>query len=505
MATADQQLPSDLRNGLMSALTRGDLAEAERLAVALLARGPDIDALNVLGLIELNRGRRDLARAHFVRAISLAPQAPPPTLNLALIFHGEGRLESARQWSRRARHLDPALVDAYATEASVERLLGRQPAAAPLLRRALSLAPGVPEFLANAGNLLLDAERLEPARRMFRRALAVTPGHGAARFELACLDLGDGKFERGWTEYEARFEAPALVRRRPFPQPLWSGEPVDSLLVWAEQGMGDEILFAALLPDAARHARRLTVECDPRLVSIFQRSFPAMQIRPRLAPPDPALLSPAITRQTPMGSLPRLLWRSIATGRTSTAYLLPHPERVAAARRWLSGLGAGPKIGIAWRSGRFRDPTAARLSTALAQWDPILATPGAVFVNLQYGDCGAEIDDVERRLGTRIHRMPGLDLFHDLEGTVALSASLDLVISATITPYTFPAAAGVETWLLRFESDYMARGPETYAWLRSVRSFVRGGGASWAGPIGEAATALRVWIERRPAASSSRT
>src|SRR5205814_2253127 len=91
---------------------RGKGEPPPQLALDILAQAPDVDALNVLGAIELGRGRRAAARAYFARALILAPFAAPPTLNLALIFHAEGQLERAGLWSRRARHLDPALVDA---------------------------------------------------------------------------------------------------------------------------------------------------------------------------------------------------------------------------------------------------------------------------------------------------------------------------------------------------------------------------------------------------------
>jgi Flp pilus assembly protein TadD len=92
MAIADEHSPPGLRNALMSALSRGDMGEAERLVLALLEHAPDAEAFNVLGVIELSRGRRALAGAHFARGLVLAPHAAPPALNLALIFHGEGSI-----------------------------------------------------------------------------------------------------------------------------------------------------------------------------------------------------------------------------------------------------------------------------------------------------------------------------------------------------------------------------------------------------------------------------
>jgi hypothetical protein len=93
--------------------------------------------------------------------------------------------------------------------------------------------------------------------------------------------------------------------------------------------------------------------------------------------------------------------------------------------------------------------------------------------------------------------MPGLDLFNDLEGTLALSASLDLTISAATSAFSFPAAAGVETWMIRFESDFFVIDENQYAWFPRVRSFSRPSGAGWSVPIAAAATALAGWLRER--------
>lgn len=485
-------MASDLPPDLVAAIQSGRLADAERAAHAVLAREPGhAAALNALGVVHIAAGSPRTARRPLSCAAVVAPHVALPAQNLALTFLAEGDADRARTWSARAVGLDPGMADAHATLASAERARSDLAHAWAALRRGLALAPSVPDFLTNAGNLHLDRDAFDEACVFFHRALSVAPQTGNARFQLACVALGQGRLEAGWSDYEARFLSPSAVKRRPFPHPWWRGQPLGDarLLVWAEQGLAEEIAFSSLLPAVLARTPRVTLECDPRLVPIFLRSLPGLDVRPRLTPPHPDLLAQNF-HQVALGSLPRLFPSDLESVRGGPALFHPEPGRVATARDWLARLGPGPKVGIAWRSIR-RDAAARRVHTAIEDWRPILATPGVVFVNLQYDDCAAEIAAAERETGARIHRMPGLDLFSDLEGTLALSSALDLAITTITTAHAFPAAAGIETWLLRPMSDYFALGHDHYPWYPRTRCFVRPAGQDWRGPLAAVAEALR--------------
>jgi tetratricopeptide (TPR) repeat protein len=485
--------PHGLPPALAAALQSGRLADAEQIATSILAMTPgDALILNTLGGLRIARGSASGARRPLVQSTAIAPQAAAPALNLALTFLANGDAERARRWSIRARLLDPGLADAHATEASAERACAELGRAERALRRAIALSPSVAEFLANAGNLHLDREIFDAGACFFRRALAVAPHAGNPRFQLGCLALFEGRLASGWADYEARFSPPSMAKRRPFPYPEWQGQPLgpNSLLVWGEQGLGDEIVFGTLLKDTLDRAPAALFECDPRLVSIFTRSFPGLRAYPRRDPPDPALLSPAISHQIALGSLPRLFRPSTESFAGKQATLLPDPPRLRASGEWLASLGGGLKVGIAWRSSR-KDAATRRMHTTLAEWGPLLTAPGITLVNLQYDECGEEIASAEQQFGVRIHQPPGLDLFRDLEGVLALSASLDLAIATGTTALVFPAVAGVETWVLRYAADYLAFGLDRYLWYPQTHCFVRPPGAGWSETIAAAANALR--------------
>jgi hypothetical protein len=157
---------------------------------------------------------------------------------------------------------------------------------------------------------------------------------------------------------------------------------------------------------------------------------------------------------------------------------------------WLRRAGAAPRIGIAWRS-RTRNAIAARVHPPLEAWRPIFAVPGLAFVCLQYGDVRSEIDDVAARFGAGILTAPGLDLFNDLEGALALATRLDLVVSTGTSAMCPGAAAGIETWQLQLRGDYLAFGEDSYLMWPRARGFVREPGEDWSRAMESAASALR--------------
>jgi len=508
-----------------------------------LALAPVDPALH-LGLAAslFNLGRHGPAMAAFRRVPGAAGAGVPELEALALMglagaSHRLQEPEISQLWMRRSLATWPQAVAAWSNASDLARESdpGRALAFAD---RALAFAPADPNVWNNRGLALGHADRFQEARTAFRRAIALDPRDGRILVNLsellhllgdfrdmrrmlhralglsvdfvsadymlglACMLLGD--LPSAWRHYESRFKSPPAVRPRPFPQPWWDGRPPNKrdgrILVWGEQGVGDEMLFGSMLPDLAARGIRAVVEVDARLVPAFARAFPTFEIVARLLPPDPRLFASDIRHQIAMGSLARIFRPTLASFARPKSFLAPDPERLVQARRWLDGLGPGPKIGIAWRS-KHQDVKSRRLHTELHQWGPILSVPGAQLVNLQYGDCEAELSAAESRFGVQIHRMPGLDLFGDLEGVIALSAGLDLIVSTITTAYIPGACCGVETWLLMVRADYFALGQDHYPWFPSTRGFVRFLAERWDEVIQAAGEALRQRISERDRSS----
>jgi hypothetical protein len=242
-------------------------------------------------------------------------------------------------------------------------------------------------------------------------------------------------------------------------------------------------MFADSLPDLAEAVGddgKLQIAVDPRLVSLFARSFPSAEVGVyddrKLIGPDGSqeirLIPWAVATgqpdyYVPMGTALQFLRKRVEDfpGR---AFLRPDPERVAEYRERLLGFGDGPFVGICWRS-MMSDIKRQKYFSPLDSWGPILKTPGARFVNLQYGDCAAEIAAAEDLHGITIHRMADLDLKADIEGAAALSAACDLAISAPTAAAAIAGGVGTEVWYLTAGRTWPQLGTDRFPWYKSSR------------------------------------
>lgn len=215
-------------------------------------------------------------------------------------------------------------------------------------------------------------------------------------------------------EYEWRWQGSDQCLDRGHSQPWWDGsDPAGkTILVWMEQGLGDQLLFFSLLADLLHFGAHCLVECEWRLVPLLARTFPGAEVVPCKDPPDPLTQQPDIDFQIPVGSLARWFRPSLESFPRRHGYLVPDPVCAGQWRERLEKLGEGAKVGICWRSGTTKGMRSMHYSQ-LDQWGPILTIPGVHFVKLQYDQCDAEVRDAERQLGTRIHSWEGVDLKDD--------------------------------------------------------------------------------------------
>ncbi len=513
-------------NLAMACESAGRDDEAENAYRAALRLAPDsLDAWINLGRLLAARGRLDEAADCYRRAIAVDPTAAKAHFNLANALSRLGRADEALNHLREAVRLEPENPSFHNNLGAALKELGRYDDAADAFRRALALAPAFAEAHNNLGSCLHFAGQLNEARTAFGRAIELDPNFAGAwinlgnvcsdendipaavacyeralqaepenpqaRFNRALALLQTGDFTRGWAEYEWRFHS--KVRKRDFPFPEWDGSDLaqKTILVHAEQGIGDEIMFAGCLPDVIATARKCIIECDPRLVELFARSFLRAVVVARDAGPLPQRCG-SIDVQSAMGSLCRYFRNGPDAFPSRNGYLIPDAERVRMWHTRLAEKGSGLKIGISWRGGEEVHLRRKR-STQLAQWAPILKLPGACFVNLQYGDVAAELDHLAADTGCVVHRWPDADLRNDLEALAALIASLDLVISVDNSTVHLAGALGKPVWtLLPFAADWRwLLDRDDTPWYPTLRLFRQTRPGDWPGTISRAADALR--------------
>lgn len=462
--------------------TEGRLQEAAILYQRVLNAEPDnADALNLAGLLSMQGGRADMAAALIEKAIMVNPGVAAYHNNLGNALRGLENLQRATQAYRRALELSPEYAKAHNNLGVCLKELGQMKEAVACFKEAARLDPDFAEAFSNLGNAMRDLAQLKEAGEYLRKALALKADYADAHFNYAAVLLGSGDLFQGWLEFGWRFkkvEHPIPVRN--FPQPWWQGEDLSgkTLLVWGEQGLGDEMMYASVLPDALIAAKRVILECDPRLKKLFARSFPRAEVIGRTDPPDPRLLNSDIDFQIPAGSLPRWYRSSIERFPEQAGYLVPDPLRVEYWKRWLDGLGAGQKVGIAWRSMR-RNADRNMHYTDLSQWGEILKVPGVVFVNLQYDNCKDELAQARNQFNVAIHEAEGINLKDDLDEVAALTKALDLVVSAGTSVVGMAGAIGAPAWMFTLESYWAQLGAGHLPWMPSVRLYHKQWDAPW--------------------------
>lgn len=398
----------------------GDPAAAHDLLVG--PHAPDSDRADIqveIGMACMALGLDEEAIAAFAITLDLGGFEALSLANLGICHRRCGRYSKGAQYSLRA----------FLRDSSLARTLTNMGVCYDALHEsvlALSCYDAALERLAD-----------EPEVR-FNRSFALLRAH---------------RFEEGWQDYRARWtvEKPNCPVYR-FDAPEWDGNACRHLLIWPEQGVGDEVMFASCFADLRSRCQRLIVGGDKRLVPLFERSFgnlvefPAMDMdEARLRPDAQCALGDAVGHVRP--SL-----ESFAPS-AGGAYLQPDPIRLKALRAHLRERADGrPIVGISWKSkgvlrARHRNLTAEALVGAL---------PERLFlVNLQYGDVQEEIAAVEAELGREISALPDVDLFSDLDGLAALIAACDFVVSVDNLNVHFAGALGTPCHVLvPFVSDW---------------------------------------------------
>lgn len=505
-----------------------------RRAVQLTPGDPN--ALNGLGMALAGDAQNDAAEATFREVLAMSPSHLEGRSNLVKVLNLEGRPVEAEVIAREGLLLkptDPGRIELLARQLrqlerhdealnyfqkialigtptiDVEVLIGSCLTDLGRVDEAISyhedlIRRGVGEASShyNIGLAHKLAGRMEEAIKAFDNALNLHQNWPEARYSRALTYMGRRNFQNGLPDYEARWAAWRNEARIPeFLHPPWQGEPLvgTRLLIWAEQGIGDHLVFLSLLPHLIEAGADCTVETDGRLVDLFSRSFPNAQIVAAANPPDAKLVNENFDYQIAMGSLPFRLKLEADEFLAPERYLVADPKRVAECQGRLAASGNGPYIGISWRSTR---PTLGlRKSIPLSDWAPILTIGGVTFVNLQYGNTDEDVADAISTTGVDIFTDPDVDCFDDLEGLVGLIENLDMVITTSNVTAHFAGALGKPTWLMSPISAlwYWGQEGDTTLFYPSVRAFRQASPDNWDDVITAVRQRLAAWLVRRMA------
>ncbi|ETR68077.1 MAG: TPR domain-containing protein [Candidatus Magnetoglobus multicellularis str. Araruama] len=348
----------------------------------------------------------------------------------------------------------------------------------------------------NMGNVFTEMGQYTPAMAYYEKALQLNPDDEEAHRNKALLLLIQGNLKQGFEEYEWRFVKNGVPLKRNLKPPLWDGSDLSGchIFVWGEQGLGDEICFASVFPELIQKAKEVSIECAPRLQPIFKRSFPETTVVPFKKDPanEPSHFSTA-DFHCPSGSLMRYLRTSFDQFHKQTGYLKADPAKVRAIKARYHTNDNKIKVGISWTSAIDYDHPA-----KLKLWRPILSCPNVQFYNLQYGDCLAEIEQVEKDFNITIINDPDIDPLKNIDDQAAQIQSMDIIISIGGTTAQLAGALGKTVWvILPLSSDWhWFSKRDDSPWYPGMRFFRQPVLKDWESVIGNVSNALKQWIQQ---------
>lgn len=435
---------------------QGNYRDAISLYRSLLKRLPaSLQICNNLGIVLRLDSQYKQAISIFKRAIKIAPEDASSWLNLGNVYLDQGQLDEAKHCFQQAVNLNTTSATAAANLANVLVSLQQVEAALPLFEKALALEPENPDIHVNYGLSLL-------------------------------LLAGDqNSWQEGWLEHEWRHRKsiPPFCQRFPDIPVLQISQLHNKprVLVWAEQGIGDECMYATCLPDLVAFCgvENCIVECDHRLLTLFQRSFPGLHVIERSQ--DYSCLPFQPDAQIACGSLPGLFRQRHEDFPSASFRFTPDPERLEKWRQRFAELDGSLRVGIAWRGG-VNAVDSEKRNTRLQQWRSLLALPGVSFVNLQYSETSDEIKNLHRKYPeVHLHTWEDFDVTQDIEDVFAVIDCLDLVIQIDNSSAHFAGCSATPVWnLIPFNPQWRWQlKTDTTPWYSGMRLYRQDATQHW--------------------------
>jgi tetratricopeptide (TPR) repeat protein len=465
------------------------------------------DIANDLGRLAYRVGMKDVAAKLFAHYHAAYPDCAQGANNLACALRDMNQYEDAIEVLKPAIMANPESTALWNTLGTILSEQGEPATALTFFDEALRLDPAFAKARYNRANGKLDIGDITGAMDDCEGAMsgAITaPDLAMMNLARSTMLLCQGRIGEGWDAYEVR-QDPEFVDVTHFmiDRPRWTPDsPMlgQRMLMMGEQGLGDEVLFAGIVPDVLKALGpdgHLSIAVEKRLISLFARSFPTAIIgahQTYKVDSHTVRGAPFVKDQsqidvwTPMASPLRRFRRSVEDFGRQPSYLVADPERVAHWREQLADL-PGLKVGVLWKSLKLHGSRLRHFSP-FDQWRVVLETPGVSFVNLQYGDCEAELTEARDGLGLDIRQPEGIDLKEDLDDVAALCGAMDLIIGPANATTNIAAACGAPVWLISTPAAWPRLGTDRYPWYPQVRVFSPPAFNEWAPVMDEVARVL---------------
>lgn len=421
--------------------------EAVSVLSDLLNQEPDSHLLlNLLGIA--NRGLENYEKAAeaFEAALKVDPRNADTLNNLSVTYIDMNNLNDALSLTEQASAVYPNDARLAYNRGNALAKSGQVIEGIQYFNRALEVKPDHVKAMNNLGASYYEMGDFEKAGRFYINALSVDPTNAEAILNKAKLDVLNGNFAVGFDGYEQRWSSTEFANSwKKSLKPAWQGQRDKTILIWAEQGIGDEIMFSSIIPDAAKISKHLIVQCDSRLIPIFTKSF---EFKVDFVSSDDFISEEDYDFHIPIGSLARLFRRSLSSfQQVPSGHLTVCHKKVRELKNLISAPSDSPIVGVSWKTKattQFSD----KRNIELAELANLGRQTKITLISLQYGDTSREISAVETSLGVKVKHVEGLDLFNDIEGLAALIRCCDKVITIDNLNAHLAGALNVPTCLL---------------------------------------------------------
>ncbi len=415
--------------------------EVLKMATGIHPQSPEL--LSSLGNLLGQAGRHEEAVAHHRRAVALLPSHPEIVTNLGVALLGWKKFDEAHEVAKEALALSPERAELQYNVGTVLLKMQRPDDAEPYFRKTLDLDPKHVNCRVNLGTIAKARGRIAEARTWFAEAIALDPQHADAHWNLALALLSEGNYRDGWREYEWRKKIPAIASRmRLLPKPEWDGQPFDgkTLLITAEQGLGDTIQFIRFAKLARERGGKVIVQCPPGLRRLLSSASGIDEITaggPTISEVDffvPLLSLPRIFASQPFPAPTSYLAAETGLAEHFRAKLR-RPNRI--------------QVGICWQGNPNYEADAAR-SIPLRHFETLFDIPNIDFFGFQKEHGIDQVASLSEK-----HRAQFVNLGEDFDKgqdafveTAAAMKAMDLMICSDTSIPHLSAALGCETWLL---------------------------------------------------------
>jgi len=436
-------------------------------AIKLMEHALDQNAENPaicesLGSACLSLDLNELAIKFFTIYTRLNPTEPIGYNNLATALRENGQLDESIQLLQEIIPIYPENSYLWNTAGAAVAFRDGYAAAHSFYEESYRLDPSIAIVASNLCLSYANLEQYDKAYEFAKITVQLAPSAPSSYLALFQSSYTMGNFDDGFKAlaWHNHPSDPGSVFM-PYQIAKWQGQDLKgkTILIGAEQGIGDEILFSSLYADVIREAKHVIIGCDKRLVPLFQKSFKEATIRPYMHGQHDAgynvrlydgITPDDIDYMCLYTELMRYRWRSLNDiPDVSEGYLFPPEDKIRYWKDKLSSFPEGLNVGICWRSG-LKQAKREMFYADLLEWEQILKVKNVNFINVQYGETADEMREIYEKTGITIHNFEELNLKDDFEGTTALMKNLDLVIGPATTSVAEAAAVGVPCWWIHY-------------------------------------------------------